>query len=103
MPTTTTTKGTGARVHYTHSGVRNELAHQVDGRPRIVDARIISTPPGGYTVQEGDCDSDGLGISANSLRLNGGAIRDPAGNASGLSHETVIADPGQRVAACHRS
>ena len=56
-----------------------------------------------YTVQEGDCDSDGIGISANSLRLNGGAIWDSAGNAAGLSHETVAADPGRRVAACQES
>ena len=53
-----------------------------------------------YRVREGDCDVDGVGISANSIRLNGGAAQDRAGNAAGLSHDTVVADPAQRVAAC---
>ena len=50
-----------------------------------------------YRVQEGDADADGVGISANSLRPNGGAVYDSAGNAAGLSHDTVVADAGQRV------
>ena len=50
-----------------------------------------------YRVQEGDADADGVGISANSLRPNGGAVYDSAGNAAGLSHDTVVADSGQRV------
>ncbi len=50
-----------------------------------------------YEVQEGDTDTDGVGISANSLRLNGGDIVDRAGNAATLSHEVVAADPDQKV------
>ncbi len=50
-----------------------------------------------YEVQDGDNDLDGIGISANSLRLNGGSIHDRAGNAAGLSHAVVVADSGQRV------
>ena len=50
-----------------------------------------------YTVQKGDTDSDGVGIGANSLKLNGGSIYDSAGNAAGLSHDTVVADSGQKV------
>ena len=50
-----------------------------------------------YAVQDGDTDTDGIGIDANSLRLNGGDIRDSAGNAAGLSHEAVTADPTQQV------
>ncbi len=50
-----------------------------------------------YEVQDGDTDRDGVGISANSLRLNGGDIYDRAGNLADLSYDTVAADPGQRV------
>ncbi len=51
-----------------------------------------------YTVQEGDEDTDGIGIGANRLRLNGGGIHDSAGNAAGLSHGAVASESGQRVA-----
>ena len=50
-----------------------------------------------YEVQEGDTDSDGVGIGANSLRPDGGAVYDSAGNAAGLSHDAVVADSGQQV------
>ncbi len=50
-----------------------------------------------YTVAPGDADSDGIGIGANSLRLNGGGFHDSAGNAAGLSHAAVAADDAQRV------
>ena len=50
-----------------------------------------------YRVQEGDMDSDGIGIGANLLKLNGGGIYDSAGNAAYLSHATVTADAGQKV------
>ena len=33
-----------------------------------------------YVVQAADRDADGVSITANALRLNGGFIRDPAGN-----------------------
>ena len=52
-----------------------------------------------YEVQEGDTDADGIGIGANSLRLNGGGLYDIAGNSSGLSHEAIAADSGQKVGA----
>ena len=45
----------------------------------------------GYVVQEGDLDSDGVTISANSIDLNGGFIRDPAGNDAILTHSAVVA------------
>ena len=45
----------------------------------------------GYVVQEGDLDSDGVTISANSIDLNGGFIRDPAGNDAVLTHSAVAA------------
>ena len=50
-----------------------------------------------YTVQQGDADTDGIGINANSFRSNGGVIHDNAGNAAALSHDTVVADSGQKV------
>ena len=50
-----------------------------------------------YEVQEGDVDIDGVGIGANSLRPDGGAVYDSAGNAAGLSHDAVVADSGQQV------
>ena len=45
----------------------------------------------GYVVQEGDLDSDGVAISANSIDLNGGFIRDSAGNDAALTHSAVAA------------
>ena len=50
-----------------------------------------------YRVQDGDNDPDGIGINANSLRLNGGAISDRAGNASSVSHQPVAASARHRV------
>ena len=50
-----------------------------------------------YTVREGDADADGIGIGANSVKLNGGGIHDIAGNSAGLSHDAVVADSGQKV------
>ena len=42
-----------------------------------------------YTVAKGDLDTDGLGITANALSLNGGTIRDAAGNDVVLTHEAA--------------
>ena len=50
-----------------------------------------------YQIQRGDADSDGIGVSANSLALNGGSIFDRAGNAAGLSHAALAADSVQTV------
>ena len=50
-----------------------------------------------HEVLEGDTDTDGIGISPNILRLNGGSIQDIAGNTSGLAHDAVTADPVQKV------
>ena len=50
-----------------------------------------------YEVQEGDTDTDGIGIGANSLKLNGGGIHDFAGNSADLSHDAVAADQGHKV------
>ncbi len=52
----------------------------------------------GYTVQPGDRDEDGVSISANALRLNGGTIRlaDGVTNAV-LAHSAVGDDPDRKV------
>lgn len=39
-----------------------------------------------YVVQEGDLDTDGVAISPNSISLNGGFIKDEAGNDAILTH-----------------
>ena len=51
-----------------------------------------------YTISTEDIDQDGVGIGANSVRLNGGGICDSAGNPAGLSHDPVASDPQQKVA-----
>ena len=51
----------------------------------------------GYVVQEGDLDSDGVAISANSIDVNGGFIRDPAGNDAILTHSAVAASSTFKV------
>ena len=42
-----------------------------------------------YTVASGDTDTDGIGIEANQLALNGGTITDVAGNAATLTHTAL--------------
>ena len=51
-----------------------------------------------YTVVSGDDDADGVSLKANSLTLNGGTIKDNAGNGTILTH-SALADGGdaQRV------
>ena len=46
-----------------------------------------------YFVKASDRDDDGIGIPANAVRLNGGSIRDSAGNDADLTHEAVPDDP----------
>ena len=65
------------------------------------DSKARSSPhPGlifGYTVQQGDSDSDGIAIGANKVTLNGGTIRDEAKNDAVLTHDAVPADYGHKV------
>lgn len=42
-----------------------------------------------YTIQAGQSDANGISISANSLRLNDGTIRDPSGLNASLTHAAV--------------
>ena len=52
-----------------------------------------------YTVLSGDSDSDGAAVGANAVSLNGGAIKDAAGNDAELTHDAVPDDPGHKVSA----
>ena len=45
-----------------------------------------------YTVVEGDLAPDGVGIPANATSLNGGSIKDRAGNDTVLTHRAFAAD-----------
>ena len=42
-----------------------------------------------YSVAEGDSDEDGVGIDANAISLNGGTIKDAAGNDAVLTHSAA--------------
>ena len=50
-----------------------------------------------YEVVNGDEDSDGVSIEANSLSLNGGTIEDAADNSAVLDHDGLAADSGHKV------
>ena len=52
----------------------------------------------GYTVLTGESDSDGVAVGANAVSLNGGAIKDAAGNDAVLTHDAVAEDPDFVVA-----
>ena len=50
-----------------------------------------------YLVVEGDEDTNGVGIEANSLSLDGGTIRGESGDDAVLNHEGVGDDPRHKV------
>lgn len=50
-----------------------------------------------YTVASGDNDSDGIAITANTLELNGGTIKDTSNNNANLSHLAVVASVNQKI------
>ena len=51
----------------------------------------------GYEVVDGDEDTDGVSIDADSLSLNGGTIKDGSNNSADLDHDGVAADSGHKV------
>ena len=51
----------------------------------------------GYTVAGGESGTDGVGVEADSLSLNGGMIRDVAGNDAELDHDGLAADSNHKV------
>ena len=50
-----------------------------------------------YTVAKGDLDADGVGIPANALSLNGGTLRDAAGNDAVITHEALADSPSHVI------
>ena len=90
----------------------------VTGRPQLAlrigaASRTASTAGGArrapevitftYTLRSGDPGDEGIGVPADALRLNGGSIRDGAGNDADLSSSAVLpavagaADPGAQL------
>ena len=78
---------------YIELDIGGEIRHATIAASLEASSRISFA----YQVQSGDTDRDGVGINANSLRLNGGDAHDRAGNPADLSFGTVEADPDQRV------
>ena len=50
-----------------------------------------------YTVLLGDADTDGIAIEADKLTLNGGTIKDLAGNAAELDHGALAENSAHKV------
>ena len=50
-----------------------------------------------YMVAEGDSATGGIAVAASMLTLNGGSVKDAAGNSANLSHVALAADSGHRV------
>ena len=50
-----------------------------------------------YTVATNDADTDGISITANSLALNNGTIKDSVGNAATLTHTAVGTQASHKV------
>ena len=50
-----------------------------------------------YEIQEGDLDNDGVAVGANAIDLNGGYIKDSAGNDAVLTHPGVADAHGIKV------
>ena len=69
------------------------LTLDLDSETRVAEWEISDIPDREtsfiYTIQEGDLDEDGVSIDANSINLNGGFIKDGAGNDAILTHQAV--------------
>ncbi|MDO9226595.1 MAG: Ig-like domain-containing protein, partial [Pseudomonadota bacterium] len=50
-----------------------------------------------YTIQAGQTDANGIAIAANSLALNGGTLKDAAGNNATITHAQVNDNGNYRV------
>jgi hypothetical protein len=71
-------------------GLTNKFANYASGSG---SSTIVFT----YTVILGDTDTDGLAITANTLDLNSGTIRDIAGNNATLTHAAVATQSAHKV------
>ena len=79
--------GTARTAVYTSSGSGANLEALTSSTDR---AALVFR----YTVLQSDCDEDGIAIGANKLTLNGGTIRDGAGNDAVLTHDAVADGAG---------
>ena len=72
---------------------RPQLTLDFDGTPKTSewDSSWWGRGRFSYAIQEGDRDSDGVAVGANAISLNGGTIRDRAGNDALLTHGAVAA------------
>ena len=50
-----------------------------------------------YTVAAADADADGVSVAAGSIALNGGTLKDGAGNNAGLAHDAIAPDAARKV------
>ena len=50
-----------------------------------------------YTIVEGDLDTDGISIAANSLKLNGGSIKDAGNKDASLLHDALATQSDEKV------
>lgn len=87
-----------------HHGNHNECARSAGVAGGRCESCHLSTSSAGHLMLQSqarhtDCDTNGIGIGAISLRLNGGGTFYSAGNDAGLLNAAVTADGGQRVEA----
>ena len=79
---------------------RPQLTIEVGGEDRTAEYEIgtgMAALLFAYKVDEDDEDTAGVSIVADSLNLNGGTIRDRAGNPAVLTHTAVTTQSGHRV------
>ncbi len=103
-----TATGTSTTAYRAYGGIDDQAEHKVDGSltPIGVKTEITSSPASGETYRHGetidfaitfsgalgDSAEDGLKIEANKLTLNGGTIKDGAGNDATLDHSALGPD-----------
>ena len=106
MPGTDRVYGTGDRIEVTVTMTETvvvtgtpELTIEVGdkNRPASYRSNAGTKLVFGYKVVEGDEDTDGVSIKADSMSLNAGTIADSAENDALLNHDLLTADSAHRV------
>ena len=84
---------------YIHGRPRPYMELDFDGVTKQAEFKRVSDGVAlfQYRVEVGDSDANGIAISANSIRLNGGSIADPDLNQADLSHDALPPNPGHKV------
>ena len=109
-PTSNKTYKTGDKIQATVTFSENSEKVIVIGRPQLT-LQIGSTTKTAdyisgsetaalvfeYMVADGDTDADGISTAANALSLNGGAIKDAAGNIATLTHTALSVQASHKV------